>query len=80
MRRAAGIEAGVPLVAYVEDGRVVIEPVSNWLIASAATSPPRGPAGAQWWTNSSPTAALKRPARIKRDGRVGHLSGVGLAA
>jgi AbrB family looped-hinge helix DNA binding protein len=25
MRRAAGIEAGVPLVAYVEDGRVVIE-------------------------------------------------------
>jgi AbrB family looped-hinge helix DNA binding protein len=25
VRRAAGIEAGVPLVAYVEDGRVVIE-------------------------------------------------------
>jgi bifunctional DNA-binding transcriptional regulator/antitoxin component of YhaV-PrlF toxin-antitoxin module len=24
-RRAAGIEAGVPLVVYVEDGRVVIE-------------------------------------------------------
>ncbi len=25
VRRAAGIEAGVPLVVYVEDGRVVIE-------------------------------------------------------
>jgi len=25
VRRAAGIESGVPLVAYVEDGRVVIE-------------------------------------------------------
>jgi AbrB family looped-hinge helix DNA binding protein len=25
IRRAAGIEAGVPLVVYVEDGRVVIE-------------------------------------------------------
>ncbi|WP_214366978.1 AbrB/MazE/SpoVT family DNA-binding domain-containing protein [Pseudonocardia sp. H11422] len=25
IRRAAGIEAGVPLVVYVEDGRVVLE-------------------------------------------------------
>jgi AbrB family looped-hinge helix DNA binding protein len=25
VRRAAGIEAGVPLVVYVEDGRIVIE-------------------------------------------------------
>ena len=25
VRRAAGIEAGVPLVVYVEDGRVVLE-------------------------------------------------------
>lgn len=25
IRRAAGIEAGVPLVVYVEDGRIVIE-------------------------------------------------------
>jgi bifunctional DNA-binding transcriptional regulator/antitoxin component of YhaV-PrlF toxin-antitoxin module len=25
VRRAAGIEAGMPLVVYVEDGRIVIE-------------------------------------------------------
>jgi hypothetical protein len=25
MRRAAGIEAGAPLVMYVEDGRIVLE-------------------------------------------------------
>ena len=62
IRRELGLGPGTLLVAYVEDGRIVLETREHLVRGIQATATADRPAGECVWTSSSPNGGWRRRA------------------